>query len=232
MQSYADTIINNENEENIDITQGGIDSVEYDLIAEISEKVEVIKVSEINRSQLTKLSKGFNCGVDEYNIFLRYAKKFDDLSISKTRLLKEKETGELIGYISLNSDIITLDDDEKKENSLENIRFKSIPALKIGKLAISNKEKYKGKGYGKFLIEIAQLVADHLNETGVACRFLTVDADVQYNKDTYKYYKKLGFTINQSIMKNPELAKRHLISMRKDILLDVNEYKEELEKIG
>lgn len=96
MQSYTGTTINNENEENIDITQGDIDSVEYDSIEEISEKVEVIKVSEINRSQLTKLSKGFNCGVDEYNIFLRYAKKFDDLSISKTRLLKEKKLVNLL----------------------------------------------------------------------------------------------------------------------------------------
>lgn len=55
---------------------------------------------------------------------------------------------------------------------------------------------------------------------------------MQYNKNTYKYYEKLGFTINQSIMKNPELTKRHLVSMRKDILLDINEYKEALEKIG
>lgn len=203
-----------------DITQDDIDTVEYSKIEEIANKVDVIKVSDITNSQLRKIKHGFDCGVKEYNTFLQYAKKYDELNISKTRLLVDKKTGSLIGYMSLNSDTIRLEDSEKKLNDLEKVPFKSIPALKIGKLATSKDPKYRGKGYGTFLIEIAHLVADNLNKTGVACRFITVDADVQYNEETDKYYKYHGFVVNESLEYEEQLKNRHLVSMRKDIMID------------
>lgn len=207
-------------EDSLEITQEDIEAVEYSKIEEIASKVDVKKVSDITGSELKTIKKGFDCGIEEYNTFLRYVKKYDNLNISKTHLLIDKDDGTLIGYMSLNSDTIRLEDEEKKGHNLEKVRFKSIPALKIGKLATSKNPKYRGKGYGTFLIEIAHLVVDKLNEMGVACRFITVDADVQYHKNTYKYYEHHGFTVNQSLEYEEQLKNRHLVSMRKDIFED------------
>ncbi len=227
---------NNINMDDIDnlseITQDDIDAIEYSKIEEIANKVEVIKVSDISNSRLRKIKHGFDCGVTEYNTFLQYAKKYDDLNISKTRLLVDKETNSLIGYMSLNSDTIRLEETEKKINELEKVPFKSIPALKIGKLATSKDSKYRGKGYGTFLIEIAHLVADNLNQIGVACRFITVDADVQYDKNTHNYYKHHGFIINESLEYEEQLKNRHLVSMRKDIMMDFNECDDDIREVN
>ena len=64
---------------------------------------------------------------------------------------------------------------------------------------------------------MARAYAFKMNEIGVACRFLTVDADIEYNPDTPEFYFKNGFVENLSNKrKNP----KHTISMRKDIFVD------------
>ena len=35
-------------------------------------------------------------------------------------------------------------------------------------------------------------------DNGVACRFVTVDADIEYYPDTPDFYYKNGFVVNQS----------------------------------
>lgn len=222
-----ENIIKEDTNDLSEITQEDIDAIDYSKIENIADKVDVIKVSDITKSQLRKIKKGFDCGIKEYNTFLQYAKRYDDLNISKTRLLVDKETNKLIAYMSLNSDTIRLEDEEKEENNLNKVPFKTIPALKIGKLA-TNKDD-AGKGYGTFLIEIAYLIAEKLNEIGVACRFVTVDADIQYNETTDEYYKHLGFVVNESLEYNEQLRERHLVSMRKDIMIDSDEVEMHIE---
>lgn len=56
-----------------------------------------------------------------------------------------------------------------------------------------------------------------MNEMGVACRFITVDADIEYNPDTPEFYFKNDFVENLS---NKKKNARHTISMRKDIFAD------------
>lgn len=100
----------------------------------------------------------------------------------------------------------------------EDVSYSVVPALKVGKLAVNREvsEDVKRKGYGSFLIELAGTMAMDVNELGVACRFLTVDADIDYNKDTPQFYKKNGFVENLS---NKSRNPKHTISMRKDILV-------------
>lgn len=95
-----------------------------------------------------------------------------------------------------------------------------MPALKVGKLAVNREvsEGAKRKGYGSFLLEMARAFAFNMNEMGIACRFITVDADIEYNPDTPKFYFKNGFVVNLS---QRSRNAKHTISMRKDIFADV-----------
>ena len=67
------------------------------------------------------------------------------------------------------------------------------------------------------MLEMARAFAFNMNEIGIACRFLTVDADIEYDKDTPLFYYKNGFVENLS---NKTRNAKHTISMRKDIFVD------------
>lgn len=158
----------------------------------------------------------FDSHIQEYNEFLNIANEFYDLNVSKTFLLIHKDTKELLAYMTLSADSIRLTREEKEGHDMTVVPYSSSPALKIGKLAV-NKELsdiVKRKGYGSFMLELARAFAFDMNKMGVACRFLTVDADIEYNPDTPLFYKKNGFIENLSQKsRNP----KHTISMRKDI---------------
>jgi hypothetical protein len=57
------------------------------------------------------------------------------------------------------------------------------------------------------------MFAQECNERYFACRFLTVDADIEHNESVLAFYQKNGFLVNDE-MNN---KKRKNISMRKDI---------------
>ena len=64
------------------------------------------------------------------------------------------------------------------------------------------------------MLDIARAMAFDMNNLGIACRFITVDADIEYNEETPKFYEKNGFVENLS---NKRRNAKHTISMRKDI---------------
>lgn len=162
----------------------------------------------------------FDSEIQEYNDFLSVANKFYNLNISRTFLLIHKKTNELLAYMTLSADSIKLTSDEKEVHDIAKVPYASIPALKIGKLAVNKKlsAEVSRKGYGSFLLEMARAFAFEMNNLGVACRFLTVDADIEYNPNTPEFYYKNGFIENLS---NKRKNAIHTISMRKDILVDI-----------
>lgn len=204
----------------------GISEERIDEILE--NEAELISLSELEEKDLSQYYK-FDCGIEEYNKFLKeQAKSFDDQYISKTHLLISKEDRDLIGYISLSADMINLTGGERKKagklSGSKQLPFKAISAIKIGKLAISNKEKYRKKEYGAFLLAYATIVAQDINDMGCACRFVTVDADIEHNKNTDKYYEKYGFIKNNTADYTnvaPRNNAKNFISMRRDIYEEV-----------
>lgn len=187
---------------------------EEDII-EIANNVRLLSMEEIEDVSHYL----FDSHIEEYNTFLEVAKKFNDLNISKTFLLIHKNTNELLAYMTLSADSIKLTSDEKEIHDIEKVPYASIPALKVGKLAVSKElsKEAQRKGYGSFLLEMARAYAFKMNEIGVACRFITVDADIEYNPDTPDFYYKNGFVENLS---NKRRNAKHTISMRKDIFVD------------
>lgn len=187
---------------------------EKDII-EIQNNVRLLSIKEVKDAS----HYSFDSHIKEYNDFLEIAEKFYDLNISKTFLLVHRKTGELLAYMTLSADSIKLTKDEKEVHDIGKVPYASIPAIKVGKLAVNKElsEESCRKGYGSFLLEMARAYAYQMNELGVACRFITVDADIEYEPDTPQFYYKNGFVENLS---NKSRNAKYTISMRKDIFVD------------
>ena len=112
--------------------------------------------------------------------------------------------------MALLCDAIQLDTEEVQQMGWD-IPFRTIPALKIGKLAVN--QAYERHHYGSFMLWLALGFAENLLHEGIACRFLTVDADVLSSSDTPAFYQKNGFVENQRYR-----SRTNSVSMRYDIL--------------
>lgn len=186
-----------------------------DDIMDIKNNVRLLSIKEVDDISHYL----FDSNIDEYNSFLKNADKFFDLNISKTFLLIHKSTNELLAYMTLSSDSVKLTGEEKEMHDISKVPYASIPALKVGKLAVNKNisATVRRKGYGSFMLELARAFAFNMNELGVACRFITVDADIEYDAGTPVFYEKNGFVENLS---NKRRNAKHTISMRKDIFGD------------
>jgi len=155
----------------------------------------------------------FDCGISEYNeyLFTDAVRSMND-HVAFTWLLTERFTGKIAAYMSLIMDAIKLSFTEKELHNL-NYPFKTIPAMKIAKLAVDNSFSKKFKGIGTFMIDSAIQLALACNSAYCAARFLTVDADIEHDKGVLAFYEKNGFIPNAELFNK----NRKTISMRKDI---------------
>jgi ribosomal protein S18 acetylase RimI-like enzyme len=180
-----------------------------------------IKVTEKNVPDyfyLEKLTPGrslgsFLCPIAEYNDYLSVdaIRSLND-HIAKTWLLCEQKTEKIAAYISLIMDAIKLSFTEKERHGL-NYPFKTIPAMKIAKLAVDGRFLERYRGIGSFMINAAMGKAIGCNEDYCAARFLTVDADIEHDNGVFAFYQKNGFIPNAELFNK----NRKTISMRKDI---------------
>jgi hypothetical protein len=156
---------------------------------------------------------GFICPIEEYNEYLHHdAFRSQNDHIARTWLLRERDTGAIAAYMSLITDAIKLSATEKELHAL-NDPFRTIPAMKIAKLAVAQSFSEKYKGIGSFMITAAMRKAIGCYDDYCACRFLTVDADIEHDPNVTAFYTKNGF------IPNVEMSNKHskTISMRKDI---------------
>jgi len=155
----------------------------------------------------------FNSSIAEYNNYLtNEALRSMSDHVAFTWLLTEKANGKIAAYMSLIMDAIKLSFSEKEFHRL-NYPFRTIPALKIAKLAVDQSFSDKYKGIGTFMVNSAERLAWACNTAYCACRFLTVDADLEHDEGVLSFYEKNDF------IKNVEFynKNRKTISMRKDL---------------
>jgi len=157
----------------------------------------------------------FDCEVQDYNDFLvNDAPYYIEQNICQVKILLEMKTGNVIAYMTLNADSFILDQAEKEREHIE-VPYKSIPALKIGKLAVD--KRYRDKPYGSFMLWLAMAHLEQMNEVGIGGRFLVVDADITNNPKTPEFYEKNGFVYNEKVN---ERERTDSLSMRLDIFQD------------
>ena len=156
---------------------------------------------------------GFNCSVTEYSDYLKKdAMRSMKDHIAKTWLLYEIKTGKIAAYMSLIMDAIKLSFTEKELHNL-NYPFRTIPAMKIAKLAVNGVFFEEYKGIGTFMVGSAERFAMACNDDYCAARFLTVDADIEHDEGVLAFYQKNGFIPNAGLYNK----NRKTVSMRKDI---------------
>jgi len=155
----------------------------------------------------------FKCSIVEYNYYLHNdAQRSINDHIAFTWLLTEKTSDKIAAYMSLIMDAIKLSFTEKELHNF-NYPFRTIPAMKIAKLAVDSNFTERYKGLGTFMVNSAERLACACNATYCAARFLTVDADIEHNKGILDFYDKNGFIINSEHYNKSCKT----ISMRKDI---------------
>lgn len=155
----------------------------------------------VSQLRVEKLHKdhglqGFQCYESELVKFLHEdALEHQNKKLSVTYLWFLEGNNQLVGYITLLNDKIDLVGNLKAYFNQKGISFKSIPALKIGKLAVDN--KFLRRGIGTLMVAFASDHAKLISEKFSGCRFLTLEAkrNVDVNKDSIHFYKKLNFNI-------------------------------------
>ena len=184
-------------------------------ILDISSTVSIFSIASVKEDVEQYV---FGCEkAEEYVTFLKEkAIDLEEKAISKTFVMIHKATDELIGYFSLSTDAVRLTMEEKGESNLSEVAFMSLPAIKLGKLAINKKlsPEASRKGYGSFILDMINTFAYEVNKEGVACRFVTVDADIEYDPNTPLFYEKNGFVYNCA---HSRKTNSKTVSMRRDI---------------
>lgn len=116
--------------------------------------------------------------------------------------------GELAGYVALLADIVILQTGERKKLKLGYEDPPPVPAVKIGRLAVSADFRKRYRGLGRAMVAFSFNTALQVSRD-VGCRLLTVDAYAQ----SVAFYELLGFIAN----KGKEYRERETVSMRLDL---------------
>ena len=100
---------------------------------------------------------------------------------------------DLVGYLTLLNDKINLEGNLKEFFREKDIHYKSLPALKIGRLCVN--DNFLRKGVGRLMVLFAIRQANEISENKSGCRFITLDAKRNEKRelDSIHFYKKLGF---------------------------------------
>lgn len=138
--------------------------------------------------------KSFDCGDSDLNqFFFIDAKSHLEQLLAVTYILENES--ETIAYFSVLNDSIREKDTTKSHYKkilglmpyALRTRYKSHPAVKVGRFAVN--KKYQSQGIGSQIMDYIKGYFLDNNKTG--CRFITIDA--LNNERTIKFYTTNGF---------------------------------------
>ncbi len=160
---------------------------------------EKIRINEIEIEQINNSHKSIVSTFKSYEKELVYFLVEDALDNQKkqmsiTYLWFLKSTKELVAYVTLLADAISLQGELKEHFRQQGILYKSLPALKIGRLCVS--DEYLGRGIGTLMIEFVLVLAQRISKE-IGLRFITTDAkrNSDPRKDSVHFYKRFRFEI-------------------------------------
>ena len=132
----------------------------------------------------------FETDTDELKKFLvEDALNNQNIGISNTYLWFYKPDNRLVAYITILSDAIGIRGTVLGSFfQSKDIRYKTLPALKIGRLCVH--KDYVKRGIGTYMIDFAIKKAIILSDN-IGCRFISTDA----KRNAIHFYKKYGFEI-------------------------------------
>jgi ribosomal protein S18 acetylase RimI-like enzyme len=149
----------------------------------------------------------FRSGDADLDDFLRTdALRLQAAGTARTYLARDQ--GVLVGFVSVLSDSVILETRERRALALRSGDHPVVPALKVGRLAVSDPFRAANRGTGVALVRFAFDLATAMSQK-VGCRLLTVDA----YPASAAFYERLGFVRNRA----KEYRERARPSMRLDL---------------
>lgn len=131
----------------------------------------------------------FDCGDDDLNEFL-LKDSFDNIKNKLSIIYLCYYQKELVGFFTLSADSI-------KVNNKLKINYRTYPAVKIGRFAVS--KDFQNQYIGSLMINWIIGFCRHLsNDLGI--RFISVDA--YNNEKTIRFYENNFFVRLESVVKN------------------------------
>ncbi|MFH1224875.1 MAG: GNAT family N-acetyltransferase [Candidatus Diapherotrites archaeon] len=147
---------------------------------------------------------GFSSHIQEIEKFLKEdALKQAKEGINRTFLWMSRSGKRIIGYITICADSISLDKVQKEEMIRRGINYKSLPALKIGRMGVQ--KGFCRRGIGTKMIAFAVRRAVMVHKIS-ACRFITLDAkneeEIPESLKPIHFYKRMDFEILKTKQKS------------------------------
>lgn len=157
-------------------------------------KINEIEIEQINESHKSVISsfKSYEKELVDFLIEDALDNQKKQMSITYLWFLKPKK--ELVAYVTILADAISLQGELKEHFRQQGILYKSLPALKIGRLCVA--DEYLGRGIGTLMIEFVLVLAQKISKE-IGLRFITTDAkrNQEPRKDSVHFYKRFGFEI-------------------------------------
>lgn len=152
-----------------------------------------ITIESISKKHNLIISDFITYESDLKNYLIEDSLSHQDNGVSRTFLMFYKN--DLVGYITLLCDSLRVEGDIKSYFKNKNILYKTLPAIKIGRLAVD--DRFQKQGFGKKLLYLAYTYAKYISDNYCGCRFLIVDAkrNKDKTKDSLHFYKKMNFLI-------------------------------------
>lgn len=115
--------------------------------------------------------------------------------ISVTYLWFLRKTNDLVAYITLSPDCVKLKNIDSQLCQTfrdKGINYKSLPAIKIGRLCVD--DRFLRRGLGTLLIQFVISIGNKISNMA-GCRFVYLDAkrNSDSSKDAIHFYTRLGF---------------------------------------
>ena len=157
-------------------------------------KTEYIDIQQINDAHKSVILTFKSYEKELVNFLIEDALDNQNRKISITYLWFLKSNKELVAYVTVLADAISLQGELKESFRQQGILYKSLPALKIGRLCVA--DEYLGRGIGTLMVEFAAILAQRISKR-IGLRFITTDAKRNQDpkKDSVHFYKKIGFVV-------------------------------------
>jgi len=180
-------------------------------------KMEDIRVEPLTKENVFHLKHFCSLVCKELEDFLKEnALKEQEVDFSRTYLFFHGEV--LAGYVTILMDAQKVDYNRQSDPLIKlkgktNQGYKSVPALKIGRLCVCDRyntqlENSDFSGLGKIIFSAVLSLAIELSKKA-GCRLITTHA--KKSTKAYKWYEKLGFLYSFNKEKTEELLAKESV---------------------
>ena len=146
-----------------------------------------LRIERLESSHIQLLLSFKNQNEELRSFLIEDAMKNQELLISTTYLWFYTKTDQLVAYTTLLSDSLRVKETELEKAFIDKgILYKSLPALKIGRLCVD--ERFINRGIGTIIIEFSMSIGIEIGKK-VGCRFVVLDS----KKEALEFYERLGF---------------------------------------